>query len=64
MSDDNFTTLLDDANNKTRSDIKLPADELGDEIRKKFENEESIKVTVLKAMNEEAILSFKIENDK
>jgi translation initiation factor 5A len=64
LSDDNFTTLLDDANNKTRSDIKLPVGELGDEIRKKFEKEQSIKVTVLKAMNEEAILSFKIENDK
>ncbi len=64
LSDDNFTTLFDDANNKTRSDIKLPVGELGDEIRRKFENEESIKVTVLKAMNEEAILSYKIENDK
>jgi len=29
LSDDNFTTLLDDANNETRSDIKLPAGDLG-----------------------------------
>jgi hypothetical protein len=36
----------------------------GEEIRKKFENEESIKCTVLKAMGEEAILSYKVENDK
>jgi len=64
LSDDNFTTLLDDANNETRSDIKLPAGDLGEEIRKKFENEETIKVTVLKAMGEEAILSYKVENDK
>lgn len=64
LSDDNFTTLLDDANNETRSDIKLPAGELGEEIRRKFENEETVKCTVLKAMGEEAILSYKIESDK
>jgi hypothetical protein len=29
LSDDGFTTLLDDGNNETRSDIKLPAGELG-----------------------------------
>jgi hypothetical protein len=38
--------------------------QIGEEIRKKFENEETIKVTVLKAMGEEAILSYKVENDK
>jgi hypothetical protein len=42
----------------------LPEGDLGAEIRAKLENEETVKVTVLKAMGEEAILSYKIENDK
>jgi len=37
---------------------------LGESIKAKFENEETVRVTVLKAMGEEHILSFKIENEK
>jgi translation initiation factor 5A len=64
VTDDGFTSLLDDDKNETRDDIRLPAGDLGDEIREKFEKEESLRVTVLKSMNEEAILSYKVENDK
>jgi translation initiation factor 5A len=62
--DDGFTSLLDEEKNETRDDIKLPAGELGEEIKKKFDEENaSVKVTVLKSMGEEAILAFKLEND-
>jgi translation initiation factor 5A len=63
IADDGFVSLLDDDKNETRDDIKLPAGDLGTEIKDRFEKEESIKVTVLKAMGEEAILSFKVESD-
>lgn len=63
ISDDGFVSLLDEDKNETRDDIKLPAGELGEEIKKKFDDEEAIKVTVLKSMGEEAILSYKVEND-
>jgi translation initiation factor 5A len=63
VSDDNFCSLLDDEKNETRDDIKLPTGELGDQIKAKFDAEESIRVTVLKSMGEEAIMAFKIDND-
>jgi translation initiation factor 5A len=63
ISDDGFVSLLDEDKNETRDDIKLPAGDLGTEIKDKFDKEESLKVTVLKAMGEEAILSYKVEND-
>jgi len=61
VSDDNYTSLMDD-DNETREDIKLPDGDLGEEIKTKFENDDSIKVTVLKAMGEEHILTYKVEN--
>jgi len=64
VSDDGFVSLLDEDKSETRDDIKLPEGDLGAEIRAKLENDESVKVTVLKAMGEEAILSYKVENEK
>jgi len=43
--------------------LKIPEGELGQEIRAKFDNNEIIKVTVLKAMGEEAMMSYKVEQD-
>ncbi len=63
ISDDGFVSLLDEEKNETRDDIKLPAGDLGNDIKERFEKEETIKVTVLKSMGEEAILSFKVESD-
>ncbi len=63
MSEDGFVSLLDEEKSETRDDIKLPEGDLGKEIRKKLEDDESVRVTVLKAMGEEAILSFKVDND-
>jgi len=64
ISDDGFVTLLDDDKNETREDIKLPADPLGSDIKTRFEGEENLKLSVLKAMGEEAVLSYKVDNDK
>ena len=55
---------MDDDKNETREDIKLPEGDLGAEIQKKFDDEENLKLTVLKAMGEEAILSYKVEAQK
>jgi translation initiation factor 5A len=52
-----------DDSSEIRSDIKLPEGELAQEIRSKFEGGESLKVTVLQALGEEAIMSYKIEQE-
>jgi translation initiation factor 5A len=53
---------MDDSSD-TRSDIKLPEGELGEEIRTRFDNGESLKLTVLQALGEEAIITVKAENE-
>jgi Eukaryotic elongation factor 5A hypusine, DNA-binding OB fold len=53
---------MDDGSD-ARSDIKLSGDDLGQEIKSKFENGGGVKVTVLQALGEEAIITCKIEND-
>ena len=63
IADDGFVSLLDEDKNETRDDIKLPAGDLGNEIKERFDKEESLKCTVLKAMGEEAIVGFKVDND-
>ena len=53
---------MDDSSD-TRNDIKLPDGELGQEIKTKFENGETFKVTILKALGEEVIVAHKPEQD-
>ena len=53
---------MDDSSD-TRSDIKLPEGDLGQEIRNKFESGDGVKLTVLQALGEEAIIVCKVEND-
>jgi translation initiation factor 5A len=62
IDNDGYVSLMDDGSD-TRSDIKLPEGELGQEIRSKFENGDGVKVTVLQALGEEAIITCKVEND-
>ena len=62
VENDGYVSLMDD-NSETRSDIKLPDGELGEDIKTKFENGEAIKVTVLRALGEEAIIASKLEQD-
>ncbi|RNA41367.1 eukaryotic translation initiation factor 5A [Brachionus plicatilis] len=63
ITDDGFVSLLDPEKNDTRDDIKLPVGDLGNDIKAKFDADESLIVTVLKSMGEEAIIQFKVEND-
>ena len=64
ISDEGFVPLMDEHSN-TRDDIELPKypDDLAKEIKKAFDSGEigEIIVTVLSAMNNEQIVSFKKE---
>ncbi|XP_041480682.1 eukaryotic translation initiation factor 5A-1-like [Lytechinus variegatus] len=56
--DDEFLSLMDDSGG-IRSDIKLPDGEVGNDIKKKIENDEQFMCTVLTAMGEEAVVGTK-----
>ena len=61
--DDDYLSLMDD-NGDTREDLKLPEGDLGKEISTKFDNDETFLVTVLKAMDEEAVIATKAQQTK
>lgn len=46
-------------NGDLRHDVKLPDNEIGKEIQEKFDNDEQIMVTILKAMSTEAAIATK-----
>ncbi|XP_068700266.1 eukaryotic translation initiation factor 5A-1-like [Montipora capricornis] len=56
--EEGYVTLLSD-NGDTREDLKLPDGDLGKEIQAKFDNEESVLLTVLTSMGEEAVIAQK-----
>ena len=56
--DDNFLSLMNDSG-ETKDDIKLPDNDVGKEIKTRFDNGESILVTVLAAMDEEYAIAVK-----
>jgi len=58
ISDDDFMTLMAE-DGETRSDLKVPEDDIGKEIREKFASDESLLVTILSAMEEEAAIAVK-----
>lgn len=58
IDDDGFMSLMDDSGD-TREDLKLPNNDLGKDIRKKFDNEEIFTVTVLKAVGQETAIGTK-----
>ncbi|CAF1543384.1 unnamed protein product [Rotaria magnacalcarata] len=62
IDNEGYVSLLDDSS-ECRNDIKLPEGELGTEIRSKFENGEALKITVLQALGEEAIVTCKAEQE-
>ena len=51
---------MDENSAETRDDLKLPEGDLGKEIQTKFENDDQLILTVLKAMGEEAVISTKV----
>lgn len=58
ISDDGYAHLLTDEGD-IREDLKVPEGDLGKEIKSRYENGEEFMVTVLKAVDEEAIIATK-----
>lgn len=58
VSDDSSISLLDDKGD-TRDDLNLPEGDLGKEIRDRFEKDEMLVLTVVKALDEEQIAAVK-----
>ncbi|KAK7904456.1 hypothetical protein WMY93_017063 [Mugilogobius chulae] len=56
--DDGYMSLLDDGGD-TREDLKVPDGDLGEEIKKKFDNSEQFLVTVIKAVGQEVAIGTK-----
>ena len=44
----------------TKDDVKIPESELGDKIRADFDDGKEVFVSITKAMNEEACLSYRV----
>jgi translation initiation factor 5A len=59
IDDDGFASMMDDAG-ETKDDLKLPDDEVGEEIRKKHDDGVSFTVTVLSACGEEKLVGTKV----
>merc|ERR1712164_141642 len=57
--DDGYVDMMDDEGNQ-RSDLQLPEDDMGKEIKQAAENGETFYVTVLKACGEEKIIGKKV----
>ncbi|XP_052270710.1 eukaryotic translation initiation factor 5A-1-like isoform X2 [Dreissena polymorpha] len=58
ISHDGFCSLMTD-DGDVREDLSLPDGDIGNEIKAKFEKDESLLITVLKAMDQEAIIAYK-----
>jgi len=56
--EDGFISVITDSGD-TKSDVKLPEGELGEQIKKEFESGKDLLVTVVAAMGEEHALSVK-----
>eukprot|EP00048_Salpingoeca_helianthica_P014339 m.221205 g.221205 ORF g.221205 m.221205 type:complete len:160 (+) comp15739_c0_seq1:78-557(+) len=59
ISDDGFLTLMSEDGADTRSDLRVPEGELGEDIRTRFAADEAITVTVLSACDEEQVIAVK-----
>lgn len=58
ISDEGFAGLMDDGGN-IRDDLRLPENDLGKEIQEKFENDDTLMITVLASMDTEMIIAAK-----
>ena len=56
--DDNFLNLMT-TEGSTKDDVKVPEGEIGDKIKADFDDGKEIYVSITKAMNEEACLSYR-----
>jgi len=60
---DGFLSLLDYGSGDTKDDLKVPDDDVGNDIEKKFEAGEACEVTVMSAMGEEKAVGIKAMKD-
>lgn len=58
IGDDGFVSLMDDSG-EVREDLRLPEGELGQKIKEDADGGKELLCTVLKALDEEAIIAFK-----
>jgi len=56
--EDGFVTIMDESGS-TRSDLRLPDNEIGQKIKAEFESGAELIVTVLKCLNEECLIASK-----
>jgi len=58
VTDEGFVSLMTQTG-ETKDDLRLPEGELGDSIKKAFDDGKEIIVSVIAAMNEEAVIAMK-----
>jgi len=58
---DNHLSLMED-DGTLKGDLNLPTSDMGKEIRDKYEEELSLTLTVMSAMGEEQVISYKLDN--
>lgn len=63
ISDESFLELMAE-NGDMKEDVRLPDGDLGNEIRRRFEAEESLVIQVLCSMNEEGVVAVRSVQDK
>ncbi|KAI8500209.1 Eukaryotic translation initiation factor 5A-1 [Branchiostoma belcheri] len=61
--DDSYMSLMDDGGD-TRDDLKVPEGDVGKDITTRFDQGDSIMVTVLKACGEELAIAVKTSTEK
>ena len=62
IEDDGYLSLMDD-NGEQKEDVRVPENDCGKEIQSKFDSGESILVTILTSMGEEAAVGTKPMNN-
>merc|ERR1711915_1160396 len=62
IDDDGFMSLMEDSGD-TKDDLKVPQDDVGEEIKKKYADGDNFLVTVLMACDEEKAIGTKILTD-
>lgn len=58
ISEENFLELMMD-DGSVKEDVRMPAGEIGEQIRSKFDDGENVVLTVIKACGEEAVVSIR-----
>jgi len=63
INNDGFLTLMDENSGDMKEDLKVPDDDMGKDIQKRFDDGETFNVTVMTAMGEEKAVGTKTTKD-